>query len=268
MSYPGYPPQSGGYPPQAGGYPSQPGAYPPQAGGYPPAQGGYPPAQGGYPPAAGGYPPQAGGYPPQAGGYPPAAGGYPPAAGGYPPQAGGYPPAAGGFPPQSGGYQPQPGAGGYPSMPPPAGEDMIFKTYSIYIIFRWKDKCIDTGKVSSDWCYVNIFFAGGGWGAAPGGYGAVSAFLTLTKPLFSTENKHVWIWSSAVDLTSCLILQPLVLVFQIGVFCCKQCKRNRPLWVETRLLQLNFAIGWETGWHFVDSFIRNHQCLSCPSYGN
>uniref|UniRef100_A0A8C5BEE4 Annexin n=1 Tax=Gadus morhua TaxID=8049 RepID=A0A8C5BEE4_GADMO len=85
MSYPGYPPQAGGYPPQAGGYPQQPGAYPPQA--------------------AGGYP----------------AGGFPPQAGGYPAQGGGYPAQAGGFPGQAGGYQPQAGAGGYPSMPPPAG---------------------------------------------------------------------------------------------------------------------------------------------------
>lgn len=215
MSYPGYPPQSGGYPPQAGGYPSQPGAYPPQAGGYPPAQGGYPPAQGGYPPAAGGYPPQAGGYPPQAGGYPPQAGGYPPAAGGYPPQAGGYPPAAGGFPPQSGGYQPQPGAGGYPSMPP-SGEDWIFKPYSIHTTSGCRDKCINEDKLCSDSCYVNIFFAGGGWGAAPGGYGAVSTFLSLTKPrqvhcfllktdVFGYEALLIdWFWSNSWHFSQCI----------------------------------------------------------------
>ncbi|XP_034563690.1 annexin A11b [Notolabrus celidotus] len=157
MSYPGYPPQSGGYPPQAGGYPPQPGAYPPQAGGYPPAGGGYPPAAGGYPPAAGGYPPQAGGYPPQAGGYPPqaggfppAAGGYPPAAGGFPPQAGGYPAQPGGFPPQAGGYPAQSGAGGYPAQSGAGGYP----------------------AQSGAGGYPSQQPAAGGWGAAPGGYGA------------------------------------------------------------------------------------------------
>uniref|UniRef100_A0A3Q4BG69 Annexin n=1 Tax=Mola mola TaxID=94237 RepID=A0A3Q4BG69_MOLML len=168
MSYPGYPSPSGGYPPQAGGYPPQPGAFPPQAGGYPPAQGGYPPAAGGYPPQAGGYPPQAGGYPPAAGGYPPAGGGYPPQAGGYPPSAGGFPPQTGGYQqqpgtggyqqqPGAGGYQQQPGAGGYPSVPP-AGEKQIM------------DKCMYMGKKSKV-ILSHISFAGGGWGAAPGGYG-------------------------------------------------------------------------------------------------
>uniref|UniRef100_A0A672I5H8 Annexin n=1 Tax=Salarias fasciatus TaxID=181472 RepID=A0A672I5H8_SALFA len=129
--------------------------------GYPPAAGGYPPAAGGYPPAAGGYPPAAGGYPPAAGGYPPAAGGFPPQAGGYPAPAGGYPAPAGGFPPQAGGYPQQPGAEGYPSMPP-------------------------AGKVAK--CCITS----GGWGAAPGGYGAKSLVClnrliftipTLTAPL-------------------------------------------------------------------------------------
>ncbi|XP_077481386.1 annexin A11b [Stigmatopora argus] len=116
----------------------------PQSGGYPPQGGGYP-SQGGYPPQGGGYPPQTGGYPPQAGGYPPQAGGYPPQAGGsYPPQAGGYPPASGGYPPQGGGYPVPPGcyppqAGGY-QQPQPGGFPSMPQ--------------------------------GGGWGAAPGGYGA------------------------------------------------------------------------------------------------
>uniref|UniRef100_A0A8C9YCR9 Annexin n=1 Tax=Sander lucioperca TaxID=283035 RepID=A0A8C9YCR9_SANLU len=110
---------------------------------------GYPPQSGGYPQQPGGYPSQPGAYPPQAGGYPPAAGGYPPAAGGYPPQAGGYPPQAGGYPPQAGGYPPASGAGGYPSMPP-GGE---------------------TCSLNELRFNVNIFFAGGGWGAAPGGHG-------------------------------------------------------------------------------------------------
>ncbi|XP_003961221.1 annexin A4-like [Takifugu rubripes] len=120
------------------GYPPQSGGYPPQAGGYPSQPGAYPPQAGGYPPGQGGYPPAQGCYPPAAGGYPQQAGGYPPQAGGYPPAAGGYPPQASGYPPAAGGfppqsgYQPQPGAGGYPSMPP----------------------------------------TGGGWGAAPAGYGA------------------------------------------------------------------------------------------------
>uniref|UniRef100_A0A3B5LJ47 Annexin n=1 Tax=Xiphophorus couchianus TaxID=32473 RepID=A0A3B5LJ47_9TELE len=148
MSYPGYPPQSGGYPPQGGGYPPQPGAYPPQPGAYPPAGGGYPPAPGAYPPGGGSYPPQGGGYPPQAG--------YPPAAGGFP-QAGGYPAPAGGFP-QAGGYPAQPGQGGYPSMPP-AGE----ATRKMYIMFKRRVRLhVDCSAV---------YFAGGGWGAAPGGYG-------------------------------------------------------------------------------------------------
>uniref|UniRef100_A0A3B5LDZ6 Annexin n=1 Tax=Xiphophorus couchianus TaxID=32473 RepID=A0A3B5LDZ6_9TELE len=114
--------------------------YPPQSGG------GYPPAPGAYPPGGGSYPPQGGGYPPQAG--------YPPAAGGFP-QAGGYPAPAGGFP-QAGGYPAQPGQGGYPSMPP-AGE----ATRKMYIMFKRRVRLhVDCSAV---------YFAGGGWGAAPGG---------------------------------------------------------------------------------------------------
>uniref|UniRef100_A0A672YW93 Annexin n=1 Tax=Sphaeramia orbicularis TaxID=375764 RepID=A0A672YW93_9TELE len=126
--------------------------------GYPPQSGGYPPQAGGYPPQAGGYPPQAGGFPPQSGGYPPAAGSYPPAAGGYP-QAGGYPAPAGGFPPQAGGYPAPPGAGGYPAMPPSGGSaDVWGKVYSGFIqVLEVLKKCLNIS---------------GGWGAAPGGYGA------------------------------------------------------------------------------------------------
>lgn len=44
----------------------------------------------------------------------------------------------------------------------------VYGSLYIYIMFRGRNSVLTRSL-----CYVNIFFAGGGWGAAPGGYGAV-----------------------------------------------------------------------------------------------
>lgn len=41
-------------------------------------------------------------------------------------------------------------------------------------------------------CSVNVFFAGGGWGAAPSGYGAVRTFLSHSPPLQYHIPTDIW----------------------------------------------------------------------------
>lgn len=53
-----------------------------------------------------------------------------------------------------------------------------------------------------DYC-VNIFFAGGGWGAAPGGQGAVHTFLS---PLQHHMTNNIW------TEISCLLKSPYLLL--------------------------------------------------------
>lgn len=61
------------------------------------------------------------------------------------------------------------------------------KLNSFYTIFGCKNKYITKDTLRSDWCYVDISFAGGGWGATPAGYGAVSNILFLKSSGITAE---------------------------------------------------------------------------------